>query len=79
MKDGIKEALENAGCWVDEHKFEIIGTAAVIGTAVVFKNGYNRGCLRGAVKVLEALENVNPETYRALMDEAISKGATVRF
>ena len=79
MKDEIREALDDAGCWVNEHKFEIIGTAAVIGTAVVFRNGYRRGCLRGAVKVLEALENVNPETYRVLIDEAISKGATVRF
>lgn len=79
MKANIANALNKTYVWIDDHKVEIIGAGIVIGAAVVFRNGYYKGCINGATKVLGALEEVNPEVYRTLMDEAIAKGATVRF
>lgn len=71
----VNEATEFINC----HKREIILGAVVTGSIIVFKNGYLLGCKNGAVKVLRSLDDVNPEVYNALMEEAISKGTVVHF
>lgn len=71
----VSEATEFINC----HKREIILGAVVAGSAVVFKNGYLLGCKNGAVKVLYTLDKVNPNACKALVEEAISKGAVVHF
>ncbi len=75
----IQKKVSEASEFINCHKREIILGAVVAGSAVVFKNGYLLGCKNGAVKVLEALDKVNPEAYKALMEEAISKGTVVHF
>lgn len=75
----IQKKVREATEFIDCHKREIILGAVVAGSAVVFKNGYLLGCKNGAVKVLEALDKVNPEACKALIEEAVSKGTVVHF
>lgn len=73
-----KKVVEAAG-FIDSHKREIILGAFVTGSVIIYRNGYLSGCVNGAMKTLEGLEKTNPAAYKALIDEAVSKGIVIKF
>ena len=77
--NAVQKKITEAAEFIDCHKREIILSAIVTGSVLVYRNGYLSGCKNGAIKVLETLEHVNPVAYKDLIEEGVSKGAVVKF